>query len=158
MDTHRRLVEHLEARRLELRLTWTDLARDSGVTTQTLRQIRAGQAAMRPLTKVALEDALGWARGSIDATLRGGEPTTVHRRQSINGHEVTLGTDETAQEEALRAAADTPEREPTLHELRARLDAAAREIGHAKAVLRSIVGGGLVRDGETSPDHGDGEP
>lgn len=70
-----RLAQHLDERRLDLGMKWADVAANSGLTTETLRQVRSGSSAIRPLTARAIELALGWTRGSVQAVLQGGEPT-----------------------------------------------------------------------------------
>jgi|SRR5690606_3637347 len=75
-ETVRSLDWWMDERRGELRLKWSDVARRAGVTTQALRDIRKG-GAMRTTTRIALEQALHWQRGSIDAILRGGEPVEL---------------------------------------------------------------------------------
>jgi len=78
-DGRRRLGELIEERRLDLRLRLRDLADVSGLSTETLRQIKAGSGGLRPLTKRALEEALRWAPGSVDAILAGGDPAEARR-------------------------------------------------------------------------------
>lgn len=65
-----RLNDALEARRLELRLTWREVARKAEITSEGLRGIRNG-ASGRVLTRRKLEDALGWPGGEIDRILAG---------------------------------------------------------------------------------------
>lgn len=70
-----RLAACMDTRREDLRLTWAEVAKKAGVSRETLRQIRNGEGEIRPLTRRGIEDALGWAPGSITAILAGGEPT-----------------------------------------------------------------------------------
>ncbi|GAA2092541.1 hypothetical protein GCM10009780_37320 [Actinomadura alba] len=67
----------MDARRLELGLTWDQVAALSGVHRETLRTIRRGTGDIRSLTKSGIEKALQWAAGSIDAILAGGDPTPI---------------------------------------------------------------------------------
>lgn len=76
-----RLAQHMDDRRLDLGLRWTDVAEDSGLTTETLRQVRFGTGEIRGLTMTAIESALGWERGSIRAVLAGGKPTVLTEAQ-----------------------------------------------------------------------------
>lgn len=74
--------EHLEAhmnlRRLELRLTWAEVADRAGISRDTLHRVRRGKDPnVRDLTKAGIENSLGWSPGSVDAVLAGGEPTPV---------------------------------------------------------------------------------
>lgn len=76
-----RLDLAMDARRLSLNLEWRDLAKEAGVSYETLRALRrAGTAAA--LTKRRVEDALHWAPGSIDAVLAGGDPMPTEPEQS----------------------------------------------------------------------------
>lgn len=68
----------MEARAVELGLTWSDVARISGVDRETLRKMRFGLGGRRgfaPITKRVVEDALQWRHGSIDTVLANGDPT-----------------------------------------------------------------------------------
>lgn len=72
------LGKHMEARSLELGLTWSAVARISEVDRETLRKMRFGLGGRRgfaPVTKRAVEDALQWQHGSIDTILAGEDPT-----------------------------------------------------------------------------------
>lgn len=72
-DATRRLEEAMNTQRLDLRLKWNEIARRAGISTETLFRFRKG-ARSDEATR-AVEQALGWARGSVDAILSGGEPT-----------------------------------------------------------------------------------
>ena len=65
----------IDDRRSDLGMTWDDLAREAGVSTETLRL--AGERRMRTTSKKKIESALRWKRGSIDAIWAGGEPTPL---------------------------------------------------------------------------------
>lgn len=70
----------IDERRAELGMRWQDLAEAAGVSRQRLYEIRdSGSASsrMRTTTKKKIERALQWERGSIDAILRGGDPTPI---------------------------------------------------------------------------------
>lgn len=71
------LADRMDRRRAELGLRWADVADRGGITTQTLREVRAGARRLRGLTKAAIERALEWAPGSVDVILDGGEPQPV---------------------------------------------------------------------------------
>lgn len=65
----------IDARRTELGLSLSQLAKASGVSIEQLRAIRYGLNSPRPLTRGALDRALQWAPGSVDAILeRDAEP------------------------------------------------------------------------------------
>jgi DNA-binding XRE family transcriptional regulator len=58
------------------RMTQEELADKAGVSVDTVQAIELGRrTTFRAATKNALETALGWKRGSIDAILAGGNPT-----------------------------------------------------------------------------------
>lgn len=72
-DTHQELYEAIDDRRVELDLTWKELAVRAGISTTTFENVRHGRLP-RKLTRRRIEDALGWTRGSINAILDGGKP------------------------------------------------------------------------------------
>src|SRR6476659_5219546 len=65
----------MENRRVELRMTWGEVATQAKVSTETLRALRRGNNEPAELTRRAIEDALRWAPGSINALLRGRDAT-----------------------------------------------------------------------------------
>jgi hypothetical protein len=67
----------MDARRLDLKLRWNQVAAIAKVHEATLRAIRAGTNRPSQLTGRRLEDALQWSHGSIDSILNGGEPTPI---------------------------------------------------------------------------------
>jgi transcriptional regulator with XRE-family HTH domain len=78
MDTGRnaeRLDEAMRQRRVQLGLSWEDIAAAADITSAHLRRIRTGQYLPRDTTAAKLERAFRWSAGSIDAVLAGGEPT-----------------------------------------------------------------------------------
>lgn len=74
---HERLDAALDARRLDLDLSWKELAVVAKTSEPTLRAFRSGMR--RPTGRIQrrIEDALRWEHGSIDAILEGGDPTPV---------------------------------------------------------------------------------
>lgn len=70
-----RLDEAMGRRRLELRLNWRQMAERAGCSYTALRAIRRGEYRPAELTALGIDDALGWAHGSVYAILDGGEPT-----------------------------------------------------------------------------------
>jgi transcriptional regulator with XRE-family HTH domain len=69
------LAEAMDERRLELGMKWSELAERTGLSEQSLRNIRSGRSTPRELTVRRLEEALGWVRGAVRDTLAGGRPT-----------------------------------------------------------------------------------
>src|SRR6476659_5228128 len=71
-----RLGHHVVSRRVALGYrNRTDLAGSLQFTVRTLADIEHGVRKASPGTYAILENKLGWAPGSIDAILVGGEPT-----------------------------------------------------------------------------------
>lgn len=75
MVDYERLDRALEARRLDLGLSWVQLAAAAGVSDVSLRNFRKGRGTPNALNKRRLEQALQWGPGSWDAVVVGGEPT-----------------------------------------------------------------------------------
>jgi transcriptional regulator with XRE-family HTH domain len=67
----------MDARRLDLRMTWREVADAAGISPETIRAVRRGDNVPGDITRRGLEDALRWERGSIDRILAGGEPEPV---------------------------------------------------------------------------------
>src|ERR1700729_2113204 len=75
LDWHR-LAAAVTARRNELRMSQSDVRAIGGPSTPTLGKIESAHVkSIKPFTKIALEDALRWTRGSVDAILASGIPT-----------------------------------------------------------------------------------
>jgi DNA-binding XRE family transcriptional regulator len=68
-----RVWQYIDTARVELDLTWDELARISGVTRATYYNIQAGRNPTK-LTRKKIEDALDWGRGSIAKIIKGEEP------------------------------------------------------------------------------------
>ena len=74
-DALARLGHHIVSRRVALGYrTRTDLANSLKFTVRTLADIENGVRKAGPGTYAMLENQLGWAPGSIDTILAGGEP------------------------------------------------------------------------------------
>jgi hypothetical protein len=77
MDQHslERLGHHIVSRRVALGYrTRTDFANSLQFTVRTLADVENGVRRASPGTYAMLENKLGWAPGSIDTILAGGEP------------------------------------------------------------------------------------
>ena len=82
MDGHalERLGHHIVSRRVALGFrSRTDLANSLPVAVRTLADIEHGVRKASAGTYAILENTLGWAPGSIDIILAGGEPTEEGR-------------------------------------------------------------------------------
>jgi hypothetical protein len=64
----------MTARTAELGIGWEQLARRAGIQYETLRALRVGKSAGRPLTRRAVSLALEWTPDSVDRVLSGGDP------------------------------------------------------------------------------------
>ncbi|MFI6274269.1 helix-turn-helix transcriptional regulator [Streptomyces sp. NPDC050988] len=109
-EPHEQLDAAMNARRLALRLRWSDVAEGAGVTYEALRAIRRGDSKPTELTARAIDAALQWVPGSVYAVLAGGQPTPI---EALG--EASDGTDESL----------FPAREA----LRRMVRASARELG-----------------------------
>ena len=76
-EARKRLADLMDQRRVDLRLTWREVAEAGGISYEALRAARSGPGDIRLLTQAAIEDGLHWERGSIARTLAGGEPVPV---------------------------------------------------------------------------------
>jgi len=116
MDQHalEGLGHHVVSRRVALGYrNRTDLANSLKFTVRTLSDIEHGVRKASPGTYAMLENKLGWAPGSIDTILAGGEPK-----------ELAVELRRTTPDRLSRAATDTLSRAPTeelLLELRRRI-------------------------------------
>lgn len=89
-EPYERLDEALDQRRVDLDLTWRELADAARMSEPALRAIRRGTYAPSIRTKRRLELAAGWQRGSIDAILKGGEPVLVDPLEALSTDELRL--------------------------------------------------------------------
>ena len=100
MDRHalERLGHHIVSRRVALGYrNRTDLANSLQFTVRTLSDIENGVRKASPGTYAMLENKLGWAPGSIDTVLAGGEPKELVvklRRDSLEPRHRSLTTDD----------------------------------------------------------------
>lgn len=67
----------MNIRRLDLGMTWREVAATAGISYETLRAVRKGDSTGGQLTLSSIERALGWAPGSIAAIDDGGEPVVL---------------------------------------------------------------------------------
>src|SRR5690606_28979884 len=103
-DDWQRLAVYVTRRRLELDLTQTKVQAAGGPSVATIRSIEnAESTSYRASVLHRLETVLCWEHGSINAILRGGEPTPTHTSGS---KPATIGD----LEKALLAIAANPNR------------------------------------------------
>jgi DNA-binding Xre family transcriptional regulator len=75
------LRQHIEERADELGMNLDDLAEASGLHPETIRRVRKGRARIAVSTRRALEKALEWQPGSINAILAGGQPMPIEANE-----------------------------------------------------------------------------
>lgn len=71
----------MDARRVDLRMTWREVAETAELSLAGLSAIRRGERQPSTLTVRRIEDALQWEHGSIQAVLDGGDPTPVQAEE-----------------------------------------------------------------------------
>lgn len=74
-DARARLADEMDDRRVQLGLTWRQVASLGLISYETLRAARKGKGDIASLTRAAIEKGLRWAPGSVSAVLDGGVPT-----------------------------------------------------------------------------------
>jgi transcriptional regulator with XRE-family HTH domain len=121
---HERLDAAIKDRRLELGLSWKEVARAADISEATLRAIRNGANEPSDLTARGIERALGWAPGSVERILSGGRPGVAHTA-SARPSPSASATDEflarpVPTDEELRASALKPETVEALIAMRER--------------------------------------
>jgi transcriptional regulator with XRE-family HTH domain len=62
----------MDERRVELRMSWRDVAQAAGVSEAALRTIRRGRHDPKDLTAAHIDDALQWPAGTLRLILKGG--------------------------------------------------------------------------------------
>lgn len=76
-----RLNTAMDARRVDRRMRWVEVAERAQMSVQNLSLIRKGKINITDLAAANLEDALEWAPGSIAAVLAGGDATLKARQR-----------------------------------------------------------------------------
>jgi len=76
-EARRRLAALMNERRLDLNLTWREVAERGRVSMRALGYARTGDDEIRPLTQAGIETGLGWERGSVSLILDGGDPVPL---------------------------------------------------------------------------------
>lgn len=71
------LAGEMEARRRELRVNWTEVARRAGMSPQNLLRIRNGEISVTDDAADGIDEALYWEQGSVAAVLAGRGPTPL---------------------------------------------------------------------------------
>lgn len=78
-EARARLAEQMEERRLELRLTWREVAEAGGISYEVIRNLRNGRGTgIAPLTARGIDKGLQWVEGhGVGNILNGREPVPV---------------------------------------------------------------------------------
>jgi hypothetical protein len=88
-----RLKTAIENRAVELRLKLNKVAQRADMSAANFLRIRTGEVALTPLAAAAIEDALEWENGSIQAILDGRDPTPRRRTDGIPPMPSGIGID-----------------------------------------------------------------
>ena len=72
-----RLADLMERRRLDLGLTWREVAEAGNISYEVIRAIRNGNGQIRPLSKHGIEVGLKWEAESVQRILDGGDPAPL---------------------------------------------------------------------------------
>jgi len=72
-----RLADLMERRRLDLGLTWREVAEAGNISYEVIRAIRHGNGQIRPLSKRGIEVGLHWESGSVQDVLDDRDPTPI---------------------------------------------------------------------------------
>lgn len=70
----------MDKRRVELRMSWRDLAQAAGLSEAALRTIRRGRHDPKDLTAAHIEDALRWPPGTLRSILEGDDRSAEGER------------------------------------------------------------------------------
>jgi transcriptional regulator with XRE-family HTH domain len=71
VEDRERLSEAMEDRRIELGMSWADVADEAKISIAHLRRIRTGHATLTPLAARKIEKGLRWKAGSVRDILGG---------------------------------------------------------------------------------------
>ena len=72
------LAAEMDKRRLELRLTWHEVAERGGISLRALSSARIGPGNIRPLTRRRIDQGLRWLEGAgVDNLLTGRDPVPL---------------------------------------------------------------------------------
>ena len=73
-EARERLAAQMEARALDLGLTWREIAARARLSYEIVRRLRTSATSIRPLTLRKLDAGLDWESGSAERILNGGKP------------------------------------------------------------------------------------
>lgn len=137
MEPHERLAEAMSNRRLELRMTWKQVAAVAGISVEALGAIRRGTYKPTDLTARGLDDALQWGHGTVlgfypEEQRRGARrPQQPARPEADEDGEIDLDTfvPESPAEKALMAIYRASQQEEENRQaIRERLDELTRKL------------------------------
>lgn len=82
-----RLAAAVKRRRLELELARLAAAQAAGISKDTWQKVEEGQP-VREMSYAKIDKALGWASGSCDLIMSGGDPIPVEPASSVEGVDI----------------------------------------------------------------------
>lgn len=119
----KRLGGYIKRRREQLRMSQQDMYARGGPSVATIRILEAGeQEGYRNRTYFQVEEALGWAQGSVEAILSGREPTNITGSFGNATPVKHVTAEAKAAVPTSLEPATQPQRRPTVQELQAELD------------------------------------
>jgi len=132
-----RLADLMERRRLDLGLTWREVAEAGNISYEVIRAIRNRNGQIRPLSKRGIEAGLRWVPGSVQSILDGGDPAPAAEPPAAP---VTASGTVTIEPPAITADADVKARVYDLFkQVNEDIEAQVRaEIRRAKAAYRNV--------------------
>lgn len=119
----------------------TNLATDAGLSLRTLGDIEtARKTSYDPATLAALEHALKWQAGSVEAVLGGGQPTPQTDPATDEAHRLFIG-DDAALVKVMRSGLPDDKKRELMRILIAEREAFDRQrIEHAEQLIRLVAG------------------
>lgn len=138
-EARQRLTDAMEARRLELGLTWREVAAAGGLSYEVVRAARTDFSRdMRPLTVAGIAKGLRWTPDSVRRILEGHDPVPL----------------ETADEEAAHASRPRPLQSPARARVRrmATIQATATLVLHEVDQARRLNPAATAEDIFGGPD------
>ncbi len=130
-EPHERLNEAMNRRRLDLRMNWREVSTAAGVSYEALRSIRRGDYRPSEITARALDDALQWPHGTVEAVLEGAPPPATPRETAAEILAETQGIADEVMEMLERRGLGQAQRQ------RRALEAAARSLEEMAAAFEA---------------------
>ncbi|MEU7240236.1 hypothetical protein [Streptomyces sparsogenes] len=84
-----RLAKAVKRRRLELGLARLAGAQSAGISKDTWKKVEEGQP-VRDMSYAKIDGVLGWATGSCELIMQGGEPIPVESARTADGVDISV--------------------------------------------------------------------